>query len=141
MYPIFGSFFLLLSFSQSQVVMKKSSYDTFIFQKEELGEKIIIWLEKDDVFSLIMLFHLKNWQLENKRKKKPEIPSPNNMYSLQSYFANKNTVFQTFLSDCKEICGCDSQIELNSFSISYTTIFPLCFVTWCTIKVILSTLA
>jgi len=39
---ICGYFFLLLSFSRSEVVMKKSSNDTFFLFKEVLGGKIII---------------------------------------------------------------------------------------------------
>ena len=46
--------------SRSQVVMKKSSNDTFFFvQKEVLGEKIIIWVKYGNIFTQIMMFSLK----------------------------------------------------------------------------------
>ena len=51
--------FLFLSFSHSQVVMKKSSNDTFFFvQKEVVGEKIIIWVKYGNGFTQIMMFSL-----------------------------------------------------------------------------------
>ena len=75
---ICGYFFLSLSFSCSQVIMKKSSNDTFFVQKEVLVEKILIWVKKlpnDDLFTQYLFLKEKktchlmtfSWWLESER--------------------------------------------------------------------------
>ena len=55
---IYGYFFLSLSFSRSQVVMKCHQMAPFFVHKEVLGEKVIIWVKYGNAFTKTMMFLL-----------------------------------------------------------------------------------
>ena len=69
------SFFLLLSFSRTQVVIKKTSNDNVFVQKRSLREIIIIWMIILNKLWSFDKFLMKTLERENEsnRKKEPQI--------------------------------------------------------------------
>ena len=81
---ICGSFFLSLSFSCSQVVIKNHQMKPFFAQKDVLGEKIIIWVKHGNVFTQIMMFSL--IRLESERMRARGKRNTNSVPKLQLSF-------------------------------------------------------
>ena len=78
---ICGSFFLCSLTLKSSY--KSHKMTPFLFKKEVLGEKIIIWVKYSNVFTQRMIFYLNKltWERENKMKKEPQIPCPSTVNS------------------------------------------------------------
>ena len=65
-----GAEFVVPFSSRSQVVMKKSSNDTFFVQKESLCENFILWVKYGAVFTQIMMLSYK--KVDNLRAREQE---------------------------------------------------------------------
>ena len=100
---ICGSFFLSLSFSRSQVVIKKLSNDTFFRSKWEIGWKDRHLSEKCFFHSNNDAFTFKSWQLggqENEKKKEPIL-----CHKVQNFFLRMPYKFEPifFFFDVKAV--------------------------------------
>ena len=102
---ICGSFFLWLSTSRSQVVIKKSSHDNFFHSKWRLSEKMTSFYWKFQNFGLKTLsfddFLMTTWEpeVESQRKKEPQIPRLGYLWKLQIFmgrmkYAGNSSIFQ-----------------------------------------------